>query len=176
VFRGKKFVLQNKNVLPKAFFVSSYKVADGLEILNNIKNRNFNPKQVAFFERDPGLKIDSPDSTTQAQITDYKYHEIDIEAAASGNNLLFLSEVYYPAGWRAYIDGSETEIYKTDYVFRSIEVPKGKHRIEFKFYPETYYTGKKISMGANILLFAIFGVGIGGVLLKKKKVEVSENS
>jgi hypothetical protein len=171
VYKGKKIVLKNKNFLPKAFFVSSYKVAIGLEILNNIKNDNFNPRQVSFFETDPGLKLDIPDSTTKAEITNYKYHEIDLDAEASGNNLMFLSEVYYPAGWKAYIDGNETEIYKTNYVFRSILVPKGKHKIEFKFHPDTYYTGKKISMGSNIILFAIFGVGLGGMLLRKKKEE-----
>ena len=82
---------------------------------------------------------------------------------------MFLSEVYYPAGWKAYIDGNETEIYKTDYLFRSILVPKGKHKIEFKFYPETYYFGKKISIGSNIVLIAIFGVGLAGFFINRKK-------
>lgn len=176
VFKGKKVVMKNKFVLPKAFFVPSYKVADGLSILNNIKNAGFNPRQVAFFENDPGIKLDVPDSTVNAEITNYQYHEIDLDVNASGNNLMFLSEVYYPAGWKAFIDGNETEIYKTDYLFRSILVPKGKHKIEFKFHPDTYYTGKKISMGSNIILFAIFGVGIIGYFINRKKKELPQES
>ena len=170
VFKGRgKVVLKNNKVLPKTFFVSAYKVAGGLDILNNIKEGNFNPNQVAFLEKDPGVKIDPVDSTAKSEVINYQYHEIDINAEASGNNLLFISEAYYPAGWKAYIDGNETEIYKTDYLFRSIIVPKGKHKIEFKFHPDTYYMGKNISMGSNIVLFTIFGVGLCGILLKRKK-------
>lgn len=84
--------------------------------------------------------------------------------------MLFLSEVYYPAGWKAYIDGQETEIYKTNYLFRSIVVPKGKHKVEFKFEPETYYTGKKITLAGNIILILIFGTAIGGIFWKWKKI------
>jgi hypothetical protein len=169
VYKGSKYVILNKNVLPKAFFVSSYKVADGLQILNNIKDGNFNPGETVFFEKEPNIKIDKPDSTAKATITAYGIHNISIEAEATGNNLLYVSETYYPAGWKAYVDSQETEIYKTDYLFRSIVVPKGKHKIEFKFEPQTYYTGKKITMAGNVILILIFAAAIGGIFLKRKK-------
>jgi uncharacterized membrane protein YfhO len=95
---------------------------------------------------------------------------------ASGNNLLVLNEIYYPAGWKAFIDGQETEIFKTNYFQRSIIVPKGKHKVEFKFYPETYYTGKKISIAANILVTLLLIGGVAGIFLSKRKNEKpSEN-
>lgn len=169
VFKGSKTVMRNNNYYPKAFFVSSYKTAQGIDILNNIKDGKFDPKQLAYLEKDPNIKIDAPDSTAKVQITGYGIHEITLDAEASGNNLLYLSEVYYPAGWNAYIDGQPTEIFKTDYLFRSIIVPKGKHKIEFKFEPETYYTGKKIAVGSNIILILIFITGIGGMIIKHKK-------
>ncbi len=169
VYKGSKYILRFNNFLPKAYFVSSYKTASGIEILNNIKKGDFDPKQVAFLEKDPGIKIDAVDSTAKVQIMNYGVHDITMDADASGNNLMFLSEAYYPAGWKAYIDGQETEIYKTDYLFRSIIVPKGKHKIEFKFYPETYYTGKKIVLGSNLVLFIIFGIAIVGLIMGRKK-------
>jgi hypothetical protein len=171
MYKGSKYILKNNNFLPKAFFVSSYKTAQGIEILNNIKQENFDPRQVAFLEKDPGIKADIPDSTVKVQITGYDIHNINLDAEASGNNLLYLSEVYYPVGWNAYIDGSKTEIYKTDYLFRSIIVPKGKHKIEFKFEPETYYMGKKVSIGANLFLIIIFGISLGGIIIRRKKVK-----
>jgi hypothetical protein len=169
VFKGSKFILRNNYFLPRAFFVSSYKVGGGLEILNNIKQGNFDPTKVAFLEKDPGMKVDAIDSTAKVSITAYDIHNITLDAEAIGNNLLYLSETFYPAGWKAYIDGQPTEIYKTDYLFRSIIVPKGRHKIEFKFEPETYYTGKKISIGANILLIIVFGISILGIFINRKK-------
>lgn len=169
VFKGSKYVILNKNYSPRAFFVSSYKIASGIDILNNIKDNKFDPRQTAYFETDPGLKIDPVDSTDKVSITSYSIHNITLEAQASGSNLLFLSEMYYPGGWKAYIDGNETPIYKTDYLFRSIVVPKGKHSIEFRFYPETYYMGKKIAIGSNFVLIALLVVAIAGIFMRKKK-------
>jgi hypothetical protein len=176
VFKGSKYVLQNKGYSPKAYFVKSYKTAQGIDILNNMKDNNFNPRETAFFENDPNIKIDVPDSTASAKITEYSIHNITIDAEASGNNLMFLSEVYYPAGWKAFIDGNPTEIYKTNYLFRSILVPKGKHKIEFKFEPETYYTGKKIAMGTNFVLILVFVAALGGLYLRKNKKPEAKNT
>lgn len=174
MFKGSKYILKNNGYLPRAFFVSSYKVAQGIEILNNIKQGNFDPSKVALLEKDPGVKIDPADSTAKVSITNYTNQLITLEAEASGNNLLYVSEVYYPIGWKAYIDGQETETFKTDYLFRSIIVPKGKHKIEFKFESTTFNTGKNISIGANIFLIAIFGISIAGSLLKRKKQPETE--
>ena len=171
VYQGSKYVYLNKDVLPKAHFASAYRIAGGLEILNNIKQGNFDLNKMVFFEKDPGIKIDVPDSTAKVQITKFGIHDITFEAEASGNNLLFINEVYYPAGWKALIDGQPAEIYKTDYLFRSILIPRGKHKIEMKFEPETYYTGKKIAIGSNIILIAFFVFSICGIYLKSRKKE-----
>lgn len=169
VFQGSKTVILNKQFNPKAFFVGSYKVADGMGILNGIKDPGFDPKKLSYLEKEPGVKIDAADSTAKAMITAYDIHSITIEADATGNNLMFVSEVYYP-DWKVYIDGQPAEILKTNYLFRGIVVPKGKHKIEFKFEPTTYYTGKTISVGTNFVLIAIFVVAIGGTFMKRKKL------
>lgn len=168
VFKGSKYVLLNNKFIPKAYFVKSTKTASGLEILNAIKDGKVEPKETAFLEKDPSVKIDAADSTAKVQITEYGIHNITLDAEASGNNLLFLSEVYYP-DWKVYIDGQPAEILKTNYLFRGVVVPKGKHKIEFKFESSTYYMGKNLSMGTNILLVAIFGVAIGGMYFRRKK-------
>jgi hypothetical protein len=168
VFKGSKYVLRNNAFNPKAFFVGSYKVADGITTLNSIKDPSFDPKKLSYLEKEPGTKIDAADSTAKAQITAYDIHNITIDAEATGNNLLFVSEVYYP-DWKVYIDGQPAEILKMNYLFRGIVVPKGKHKIEFKFEPTTYYTGKNISIGTNFLLIAIFAIAIGGILMRRKK-------
>lgn len=173
VFKGSKYILLNKDYRPKAFFVKDTKVMGGLDMLNTIKQGGVDPEQTALLEKDPGQKIDPADSTAHAIITGYDIHKVTIEAEATGNNLLYVSEVYYP-DWKVYIDGQPAEILKTNYLFRGVIVPKGKHTVEFKFEPQTYYTGKNIAMGTNILLAAIFAVSIGGIYFRRKKQQETE--
>jgi hypothetical protein len=112
VFKGSKYVILNKNYYPKVFFVKSYQTASGIDILNAIRDGKSDPKEMAYLEKSPGVNIDIPDSTAKANITEYGIHKITIDAEASGNNLLYLSEVYYP-DWKVYIDGEPGEILKT---------------------------------------------------------------
>ena len=168
-FKGSNIIYENRFAMPRAFFVDECKVETGMNILNKIKTAGFNPYITAFVEKDLGKQIDKPDSSVYARITSFNIHNIEYEVNASGNNLLVLNEIYYPSGWKAYIDGTETEFYKTDYLLRSVIVPKGKHKIEFKFYPESYYTGKNISIAVNILVSLLLVGGIAGIYLKKKK-------
>jgi hypothetical protein len=145
-------VYQNPSVLPRAFFVDTVKTAKGIEILNHIKNNDFNPKQVAFVEENLPKPIEPTTAQTTANVVEHKNEYIKIEVNATGNNLLFVSEVHYPVCWKAYIDGVETPIYKTNYAFRSVMVSSpGKHIVEFKFVSEKFELGKKMSLGANIL-------------------------
>jgi hypothetical protein len=177
VYKVNTIVYENKSFLPRAFFVDEYKIAGGLDILNNIKNLNFNPHKVAFLESDINKKIDKPDSSVFAKLVKADIHNLEYEVNATGNNLLVFSEIYYPAGWKAFIDGAETEIYKTDYLLRSIVVPSGKHKIEMKFNSEAYQKGKSISTVANIFVVILLIAGISGsVINKKKRQQISEKN
>ncbi|MFA5010344.1 MAG: YfhO family protein [Ignavibacteria bacterium] len=174
VYRGSSIIYMNKFMMPRAFFVNEYKVEKGIDILNNIRAVNFDPRSTAFLEKKLDVNIDRADSTNTVRITKFGIHDIEYEVSSSGNNLLVLNEIYYPAGWKAFIDGKETEIYKTNYFQRSIVVPAGKHKVELKFYPETYYTGKKISIAANVLVTIILIGGVAGIFISRKKKETEE--
>ena len=63
-----------------------------------------------------------------------------------------LSEVYYPLGWNAFIDGQKADYVKTNYVLRGMYVPAGDHEIEFRFEPKSYTIGRTITIIANILV------------------------
>jgi uncharacterized membrane protein YfhO len=71
----------------------------------------------------------------------YKSREIRLQAVTSSPALLVVSEVYYPAGWKAFVDGKETAIYRTNSILRSIVVPAGTHEIVFRFDPVMYEVG-----------------------------------
>lgn len=63
---------------------------------------------------------------------------------------LVLLDSFYP-GWRAYVDGREVEILQANYAFRAVEVQAGKHEVEFRYRPWTFYFGLVVSCLALIL-------------------------
>jgi uncharacterized membrane protein YfhO len=91
-----------------------------------------------------------------------------LKVHATGNNFLVLSEVYYPKGWEAFIDGKPTKIYQSDYFLRGIDVPKGNHTVTLEFHPTVYYVGRDLSLGTNVLLLVGL-IGIAGVSFVSKK-------
>ncbi len=177
VYDGEMKVLENFDSLPRAFFVSRYDVAEPLEILQMMRKGSFDPREVAYFEEDPGVVVDAPDPPASVEFTEYGIQRLKLKVKATGNNLLFLSEVYYPAGWKATVDGHSTSIYKTNYAFRSIIVPEGEHTVEFTFEPAKFQFGKAISLASNILVLgSLLTVTSIGYLKRRKQRTPSEST
>ena len=80
------------------------------------------------------------------------------------------SEVYYPDGWNAYLDGKKVDYVKTDYVLRGLSIPAGKHVIKFVFEPAIYKKGITISYIGSwlVLLFVVGGFFMAWREQKKK--------
>ena len=78
-----------------------------------------------------------------------------INPHATDEKLAVFSEIYYPAGWKCYIDGKESKYFRTDWVLRGMIVPAGDHEIKFTFKPASYYMGNKVSLASSVLLILI---------------------
>lgn len=167
VYSGNKtFVYQNSDALPRAYFVNSLEKATAIEILNKVKNNQFDPKEIAFVE-DADLQADKPDSTTFVQIEKYGDENIYLNVKASGNNFLFLGDTYVGKGWKAYVDGNETNIYRANHNFRGIIVPAGEHKIHFEYLPESFVITKNLALIlSSIVVLGLF-ISIGMNFRKK---------
>lgn len=150
-------VLRNLQFLRRAFFVDSVGYANGMDFLNKLKNEEFEPSKVAFVSDTLKVKID-PAIGAEIKFVDYQSERIEIEALANGNNFMVLSMTYYPLGWRCFIDGKPTKIYRTNHGLCGIIVPPGKRNIVFDYYSKTYELGKYIAFVGNLLL--LFGFGL----------------
>ncbi|HMI77546.1 MAG TPA: YfhO family protein, partial [Ferruginibacter sp.] len=122
---------------------------------------SFDPMQVAFVdERYKAAVPFSPvyDSTASIKLIENKNDEISYQFNAASNQFAVFSEIYYPHGWEAYIDGKKTAYCKTNYALRGLAIPAGKHTIEFKFDPVSVSKGEQISRYTNIfsVLFVLF--------------------
>jgi uncharacterized membrane protein YfhO len=93
----------------------------------------------------------------------YTNDEIEYNTNNSSGGFVVLSEVYYPAGWNAYIDGKQTDIVKTNYFMRGIVVPQGKHTIKLTFEPEAVKRGMNISYLSSWLLIILV---LGGFFMQ----------
>jgi len=98
------------------------------------------------------------DSTSQIKLIESNPAYLKYESTSSEDGLAVFSEIYYPKGWNATIDGNEVSILRCNYVLRALEIPSGKHIIEFKFEPKPYQIGNKITMASSwVLLIVVLG-------------------
>lgn len=110
------------------------------------------------------------DSLSSIQLTSYKPNHLKYVSNNSNEGFAVFSEMYYQNGWKAMIDGKETPIYRVNYVLRGLQIPAGKHTIEFKFEPEVVKTGSTITLISSLLIFLLIGAGV--YLENKKKQSV----
>lgn len=106
------------------------------------------------------------DSLATIKLDLYKPNHLKYTSNNTNNGFAVFSEIYYPKGWKATIDGKETPIYRVDYTLRGLEIPKGKHTIEFKFEPEVVKTGSTIALFSSLAMLLVI---VGGVYFERKK-------
>jgi uncharacterized membrane protein YfhO len=96
---------------------------------------------------------------------------IHYSSASASNQFAVFSEIYYKAGWKAFIDGKEAPIVKVNYVLRGLAIPAGNHAIEFRFEPQGYKTGSKITSVFSILLVVLL---LGGIFMEWRNQRKTE--
>jgi len=156
VWQKERFQLyERKSVYPRVFLVSNYLIEnDKKKIIEKIYNRDIDLRDLLVLSgKIPNFKLE--EGSKEAKIIDYQPNKVKVETQSEGNSLLFLSDAYYP-GWSADVDGEETPVYKADYAFRAVFVPKGRHLVEFIYRPKSFYYGLKISsIGFLALIFFV---------------------
>ncbi len=107
------------------------------------------------------------DSTSTIVNTEHTLRSLKYESQSQSPGLAVFSEIYYPEGWIATIDGKETAILRVNYVLRALEIPAGKHTIEFKFEPKAFIVGNKVTAACSWLVLLVL-LGSVGWSLKKE--------
>jgi hypothetical protein len=151
---GQANVFTNPDALGAAWFVNAVRYEDNAGAVMNALS-NFNPGDTAIvFAANKNLVSYAPsqDSAATIRLIKNDNDEITYQSASAVNRFAVFSEIFYDKGWKAFIDGEETPIVRTNYVLRGLSVPAGQHEIRFVFHPASYYTGKTISLIAGILV------------------------
>ncbi len=96
------------------------------------------------------------DPSATIKLVHYQPNYLKYETDAATDQLAVFSEIYYKDGWNAYLDGQKVDYARADYVLRTMKIPAGKHVVEFRFEPQSYYTGKTISLIGSVLVLLLF--------------------
>ena len=154
-----------------AWFVSkiiSVNSADEeLKTFGKIDTKEIAVRQKEKYEKSFELSLPFiKDSLATIKLDLYKPNHLIYTSNNANNGFAVFSEIYYKNGWNSTIDGKETTIYKVDYTLRGMNIPKGKHTIEFKFEPQVVKTGSTIALFSSIVMSLVI---VGGIYFDSKK-------
>lgn len=165
---GQQSVVKNDQALGNCWLVTSIVSASNraaaLEQIGQINLKDSVVIEAASYQ---GPTQFNKDSSSFIRMTSFDNDTLTYEANCTQEQFAVFSEIYYPKGWNAYVDGQKTEYLNVNYVLRGLPIQKGKHEIRFVFEPTSYKNGTKIMYASSFLIALVILGGIG-MFLKKK--------
>lgn len=96
--------------------------------------------------------------------------DLDYTCTTSQPGTVVFSEVYYPYGWKATLDGESVDHYRVNYLLRAVNVPAGTHNIHFTFDPDSIRKGNVIATVCIVLMYVmVLGAVISGIMALARK-------
>jgi hypothetical protein len=109
------------------------------------------------------------DSMASISLVSYSPREVTYRYNNAFKGVAVFPEIYYPKGWTAEINGQGAAILQVNYVLRALQLPAGEGQITFRFTPDSYEIGTKISSASGYLVGLIFLFSIGLAFYRKVK-------
>ena len=149
---GQTAPLPNPFALGNAWFVDEVQyVSNANEEIEAI--HGLNPQQTAVMDKkfESIVKSIPSDAMDTIELVAYEPNYLKYEVDSEKGGTVVFSEIYYP-GWQSTIDGQETAHGRANYILRAMNVPAGKHVVEFRFDPKSLHTTETIAFIALGLL------------------------
>ena len=163
--------LNNPNALGAAWTVNEIKVSPSADaLLEELKTANFSAEALVIentFPKNLALKYNK-DSLTTIELINSKPDKLIYEIQTQSKQFVVFSEMYYPHGWTATVNGKISPIINVNYVLRGLEIPSGKSTIIFRFKPQVVSQGSQIRWG-SLILFILF---LGGIYYAKSRSQI----
>ena len=164
----------NPYALGNAWFVGDILVVDNAnqesDALNTIdlENTAVVDRQFAGFVKDPHPGI-APDASVE--LTYFRPKKVEYDSHSSADGTIVFSEIYYPYGWKASIDGQPVDHFRANYTLRALNVPAGDHHITFIFDPDSVRKGDTIALTCIIAMYLLIlaAIATGCIRLSRNK-------
>lgn len=150
-------VIENPDALGNAWFISDIQPVnnpdDEIEALKNLEPSTTCVIDISIFP----TETRKYETGGTIELIEFQPNYLKYQYSKSTNGFAVFSEIYYPVGWKATIDGNPINIKRVNYILRGVEVPAGDHMIEFEFKPASYYVGNKIMLVLSLGTLIFFG-------------------
>jgi len=158
------FIYQFADYLPRAYVVGDFVLADSREkTFELFKSGTFDPAEIVILHKP--LEDWQAGSGGTAKITGWEPQRYEIDVTTAGPGLLYLSEAWYPPGWKATVDGESVSILRANHTFQAIPLTPGEHKVVFAFSSSTFSRGVALSKGLFILVLVLL---IGNLAYQNK--------
>jgi hypothetical protein len=154
----------NPNAYGHCWLVKNVKIVDGsVEEIQGIGTMNL--RDTAVVQKVFSNTVVQPqwDSSASIKLSKFDNDTMDYSFSSIKPQFAVFSEIYYPYGWNAYVDGRKTDYCKADYVLRGLSLPAGSHTVRFIFEPTSYKRGVKIAYAASFFVLILF---LGGLFME----------
>ena len=128
-----------------------------------------------------------PETSDRIILTHYAPNELRYSYESSSDRPAIFSEIYYPEGWKAWIEpagaygevrnghykptaeAKPLELFRADWILRGAIIPEGEGEIVMRFEPDSYQTGENISRASSIILLLLLLLAIAGMVAIPKQ-------
>ena len=156
---------KNRRLILRAWLVKDFKVMGSKTMLSRLTSKDFYPDKEVLFEEESPHPIPLPRGVEgkegKVEFISESNNRLQLLVRAPENTFLVLNDTYFP-GWKAFVDGKQTTIYRADYTFRAISLNAGTHRVDFVYDPLSF------KLGVMISLLGIIGCVVVGFVTRKK--------
>jgi hypothetical protein len=168
---GNDVPIANPDANGNAWFVKQLKFVPTpdaeINALGNINTKNIAVVNSNEFGKMVSEKNFVTDSLSRIELVSYKPNHLKYITENKNSGVAIFSEIYYPKGWNAYLNGKKSPYFRANYALRAMEIPAGKHTVEFKFEPEVVQTGSLISLISSIGILLLL---LSGIYYERKRV------
>ena len=167
---GGEQVMPNPTACGNAWFINTIKMVNTADeemlalnaasLSDTTMNGDFNAHTMAVARNMYKDKIPATtfvtDSSSKIKLDQYGLQELTYSSTNNNAGFAVFSDIYYDAGWKAYIDEKEVPIIKVNYLLRALHVPAGNHKIKFEMVPPSAKTYHMVSVLGSVLVILSF--------------------
>lgn len=176
-----KYIITQQGVYPNPEAMGNVWLVDQVALVNNandesdaLKDTDLRRIAVADSTYAPNkalcsLALGTADAADYIELTSAKMDKLNYYANVQNDRLAVFSEIYYPYGWHASIDGKPAEHFRVNYMLRAMLIPAGEHQIEFVFRPESVHKGEMLSLVCVIITLLVIVGGVGYAVYRRRK-------
>ncbi len=108
----------------------------------------------------------------QIELVEYEPNYLKYKYSLENSGVAVFSEIYYPKGWSAYIDGEEAPYFRANYILRAMELPEGEHTVEWRFRAPRWALIEGVTLVASlIIILSIISLLIAFVYERRQKIK-----